>query len=974
MRGSAEKPLGDSSRSDRAPSLDARSILTASRALGLFYLALSLAHLTVLEGQSARIMSGLAGASALALFAVSCVAERRRATLLAGDATALFVTAIVLTNSLAQLAIEARPRDSINVFLLLVGSAYFVRSPICFGSLVATTLAGWATVAHLFVPELDFVHYGSACLLTLGVAFVLFDSKRALVGDIGRVRDADRAKSAQLESVLCNAREELEERRRLVSHLRDAEERNATIIEFASCAVFLVDEVGRITEANSAATEIFGFQREELVGRKLTETIIPDSLRSEHEAGFARFIQTRESRYMGEAQETRGRHADGHEVPVEMILRHFVSSTGHSTFAGFVSDLSERKRVEERLREAEDGSREKSRFLALMSHEIRTPLSAIVGLTDIALEGLEGGRTRDLLERSRGAGEYLSAMLGDLLDLAKVEVGQLEVDIRPLAPRHLLEDACAFLGVRAAEQGIDLILEVGEDMAPSVLGDATRMRQVVTNLVSNAIKFTLHGWIRVAMYASEGRLHIDVEDTGVGVAPELRERIFDEFAQGESAEGQRFDGSGLGLAISRKLAGLMGGTVTYEPRPGGGSIFSFVLPHEPVESSTYRADLSEARIVLALPNPHERAAVARNLAPFGPRVESVGCPDELRELIQEETDGSTGRVTTIFFDLEAFPFSDCPAPGCNWIAVARSPAAALPEFASSLLTRPLGPRSLVRAIKGRAREARAFTDVGPEPDVAPARFLVVEDNEINQFVLAEALGRRGHRVDVASNGVDGLEMFGRGGYDAILLDLEMPGFDGFETLARIRSDADRGKTPVIAVTAYATQDMRERTIEGGFDGFVSKPIQWRQFFEVLAAHLPGIPCEERAVAEASCEAVARSRRRDAIDRETLLRYAFGELEIVCRLSEIFARRAPEYVAVIREASDSRSEDLLCRALHKLRGTLADIGAKRALGITDRMSELVHDGQAEAADSLVDELEREVQAAIEDLKELVRAGL
>ena len=943
----------------------------ACRVLAIAYGALSIWHLLTLDILSSGFLSGLAGVSALALFTIGeflsrgdpARVEKRQ------DLIVFTVASIILANSLARLSIEVEAQHSINVLLLVVGAACFMRSGAWFSFLAVLAITSWTTTAIGYVDDFDVLHYGFPTFLTLALSGLIFASRRDLLEDVETHRSIDRDQNDRLRQALTEAKSELCGKQETLDGLEITNSRNVAIIEVASNAIVIVDGDDQIQEINSAAAQMFGFERSAFVGKTLTETIIPDTLRDAHISGLEGYLRSRESSVVGRAVELTAMHALGHEFPVEVMLREVQGPDEPPLFAGFISDLTERKSVEEDLREArdraEEGSRAKSQFLARMSHEIRTPLNAIMGLTELAMSELQPGRSRDLLERGRGAGEYLSAVLGDLLDLAKVEAGRLEVDARPISPRHLLEEACDFLSIRAAERGLDLVLDVDPNVPTRLIGDPTRIRQIVTNLVGNAIKFTPRGWVRVAMMVVDDRLHIEVEDTGVGIAPDLKRKIFEEFEQGEEGRENNFGGTGLGLTISRRLSSLMGGVITLEDRLGGGSRFSLILPYEPAHARPAKTDLSSARVILALPLETERLAIRHNLEQSGPKIEDAKDLPALRELLSETSDEAAPQGTTILFDIEAFPLSICPAPAFDWIAVARSPATTPPAFANSLLSRPLGPRGLARALnRTQGIDDPASPSAVSEAALVPARILVVEDNEINQIVLAETLRNQGKRVKVAPNGLDALMILETHQFDAILLDVEMPGIDGFETLVRIRRHPKGARTPVIAVTAYATQDMRARTLESGFDGFISKPISSAEIGRVLAEHLP--PAPELSQSEPKEAGETTRKGPPVIERDVLLRNTEGNRDMIHKLAEIFARTGPVTVDAIRVACQEESLRSAQRSLHKIQGTLADIGAAQALSIAQEMSKAGQNGKIQEIVSRIEDLDRSVSLSIDAL--------
>ena len=962
---------GRSRRAERRERLRTWSLQNTCRTIGGMYLALAPGHLVALSGAPAAIMSTLAAASAAGLFVLGEVVSRRRragAVSLGDDPVAFGIATLVLANSLTHLAVRGEAQDSINLLLLIVGASYFIRSARWLLPFIGLTLVGWSSAVALFVEDFDWLHYAFATFFALGLATVLYRSRQAYLDSQAHARESQRIQSERIHAALREAESELEQRQRILGRLEAAEARSAAVTEVSPDAVILVDHHDRITVANPTAVEIFGYAREDLVGRTLAETIVPERLRESHLIGISRYLESREPHVIGRRLRLPARRADGTEFPAELTLREVRVSDSPPLFVGFIADLTERESVEEALREArdraEEASRAKSQFLARMSHEIRTPLNAVVGLTNLAIAELPQGRLRDLLERSRGAGEYLSAVLGDTLDLSKIEAGCLEVEQRPISPRHLLEDACDFLAIRAADRGLDLILQVDVNVPDRLVGDSTRIRQIVTNLVGNAIKFTHRGWVRVSMHARDDRLHIEVEDTGVGVPPILKRRIFEEFEQGQPGADDTQAGTGLGLTISRRLAHLLGGVITLEDRAGGGSRFSLVLPCVAAGSRLPTIPKpTVGRVLLALSQPVERAAIRENLSQWSLVVEEACDPVHLRDLIDEASSEAPRLETTVLFDPETFPLSACPNPEFEWIAVVRSSATPPPSFSRGVLTRPVGPRALTRLLS-RAAVPDDTEIAAPWVPTSGRPILVAEDNEINQIVLAEILRREGRVVDVANDGYEAVDVLERQSFDAVLMDISMPGMDGFETLERIRSLPNGQAAPVVAVSAYATQEMRDRVLAAGFDGFLPKPVQSDEIRRILSE----LPAGEVGTTEdpRSRAAAGTDQGAEVLDVETLERLTEGDRALIRRLSRIFEESYPELLRSIDAAIASRSWDELRRPLHKLKGTLGDIGGSAAFEIASALSKAGREHDHAAAELAFARLEKSLRATSERL--------
>jgi len=920
------------------------------------HLALVPGYLLALEGSSSTIMSAMAAASAAGLYALGEVIARRRragAASYRDDPVVFGIATLLLVNSLTHLAVNGEAPVTTNLALLIAGASFFIRSARWLLPFIGLTLVGSSSAVALFIEDFDWLDYTFAVFVALGLSTALHRSRQAYLEGQGHAQETQR--------ILMSA--------------EAAEARSTSVIEALPDAVIVVDHEGRITMANPMAVEIFGYREGDLIGRTLAETIVPERLGRSHLLGISRYLESRESHLMDRRLKLPARRADGSEFPAELTLREVHADASSPMFVGFIVDLTERENLEKTLYEARDraeqASHAKSQFLARMSHEIRTPLNAVVGLTKLAITELPPGRIRDMLERSHGAGEYLSAVLGDTLDLLKVEAGRLETEEQPLSPRDLLEEACGFLAIYAADRGLDLVLQIGADVPDRLVGDSTRIRQIVTNLVANAIKFTHRGWVRVSMYVEGDRLCIEVEDTGAGVPTALKSRIFEEFEQGLPSAEEMQSGAGLGLSISRRLAHLLDGVITLEDRPGGGSRFSLILPCVVAESNPSELPkLTVGRVIVALSQSVERSAIRENFSQWSLVVEEAGDPAHLREIIDEASCDARSMETAVLFDPETFPLSACPNPEFDWIAVVRSPVTALPSFASTLLTRPIGPCALARTLS-RASDPDETETAAPRVVTSNKRILVVEDNEINQIVVTEMLRREGWHAEIANDGYEAIDMLGHCSFDALLMDISMPGMDGFQTLERIRSLPDGHTGCVVAVSAYATREMTERALSAGFDGFLPKPIEPEAIRRVLSEPPPSDvdAASERCLPGATQPDGAV----DIIDLATLETHTEGDRELIRRLALIFDLSYPDVLRRIADSIASRDWEALRQLLHKLKGTLGDIGGLAASEIAGEMSRAGRERDADAAEQGLTRLGATLRATSERLSAIAAEG-
>ncbi|MDG1401519.1 MAG: ATP-binding protein [Candidatus Binatia bacterium] len=360
------------------------------------------------------------------------------------------------------------------------------------------------------------------------------------------------------------------------------------VLDGALDAVVIADDMGNIVEWNDQAHAIFGWSREEVVGRRLADTIIPARYREAHGAGMARLRSGSAPRVVGSRIEIEALHQTGREFPIELTITRS-SLSASVQFTAFLRDISERRsaeRTQVRAREAaEEADRLKSEFLATISHEIRTPLNGIFGMTEMALEATDDGERRDFLNRSQSCAETLIALVGDVLDFSRFESGQIELEKISFDIRRLAEGVIDTFAVQASAKGVELILAANADVPQFIVGDPTRFRQVLLNLIGNAVKFTHSGHVALDIKVSDAtgaddsaRLRVSVEDSGIGMAKEDMGIIFDVFRQADASTTRQFGGVGLGLAISQRLVVMMGAEIQVKSVLGKGSRFSFELP------------------------------------------------------------------------------------------------------------------------------------------------------------------------------------------------------------------------------------------------------------------------------------------------------------------------------------------------------------------------------------------------------------
>jgi len=515
-----------------------------------------------------------------------------------------------------------------------------------------------------------------------------------------------------------------------------------------------------------------------------------------------------------------------------------------------LSDLSQRNQDLQEL------TRLKSEFLATMSHEIRTPLSGVIGMTGLLMDTELTPEQREYAETIRASGDALLEIINDILDFSRIEAGRVRLEMLEFSPRYVVEEAVELFAEAAVNKGIELVLDVDADVPDLVIGDPGRLRQVLINLIGNAVKFTESGEVvvRARMHSAKGpgiAVEFDVRDTGTGLTEEEAARIFAVYSQLDSSTTRRHGGTGLGLAIARMLAELMGGEIGVESKKGKGSRFWFTALFREAttrpRASRPTGRLSGTKVAIVDDNRTNRAILERYVHSWGMRVLSYESGHEaLRELRRAMTGEDPFEVVIV--DL-MMPEMDGAA-----VAAAMRSEDGLRDLAVILLTsaghsdktiegvdveivKPVRPSQLFDVLQ--TTMAARGPEVGGEPHAfAPqghgARVLVVDDNAANQKVALRMIERLGYRGDVASTGAEAVTMLGRGHYDAVLMDCQMPEMDGYEASRQIRHDERGGRhVPIIAMTADLVPGERERCLDAGMDDHISKPVKLHVVAAVL---------------------------------------------------------------------------------------------------------------------------------------------
>ena len=784
--------------------------------------------------------------------------------------------------------------------------------------------------------------------------------------------------------------------------LEESEARTRAILDTAADAILTIDATGKIESLNPAAERLFDFAAEEMIGQNV-KMLMPEPYRHEHDGYLRDYLTTGQRNIIGIGREVTGRRKDGTTFPIHIAVAE-MNLGDRRSFIGVAHDITDQAQVEAELREAKEAAeaanRAKSEFLANMSHEIRTPMNGILGLTGLVQATDLSLEQRQYIDGVKLSADTLLKVINDILDFSKGEVGRMELEAIDFDLRETVCDTVKTLALGANEKGLELLCDVRPDVPDALIGDPARLRQIIVNLIGNALKFTPDGEIAVLVEIETSTkeaawLHFIVSDTGIGIPADKRQAIFEAFTQADGSTTRNYGGTGLGLAISSQLVKLMGGRIWVESEVGHGSKFHFTsrfdLPSTVIPKKTQNLppELQNLRVLVVDDNATNRRILKDMLTQWRMKPLLVGDGGAALAALQNAFDAKEP------FDLILL---DVAMPGLDGFDVLehiqRQPGVARPTIlmlssrsrrgdvarsrelgAAAYLIKPIKPSELLNAIMTALLHALE----GNEPRVPtplesaieeerPLRVLVAEDNAINRLVAVRILEKAGHSVEVAVNGQEALDVLDRGDFDLILLDVQMPLMDGFEATARIRAkEQSTGRhLPIVAMTAHAMQRDHERCLDAGMDDYVAKPIQEKVLFAAIAAAvLVGAQSMPEAAATPVAEKVGEvPAALDPLEDEQVFQR---------ELAGMFLEDCPKALTKIREAVAGRDGPALKLAAHTLKGSAGVFRDTQAIDAAFQMEMIGRDlgwKHAEAAGTV---LEKEMDRLMATLMELSTGG-
>ncbi len=794
--------------------------------------------------------------------------------------------------------------------------------------------------------------------------------------------------------------------------LAGSKKMNQAILDTAADAIITINRDGFIEAFNNAAQEIFGYRQDQVVGEKV-EILIPEKFRNSHQAGFGRYRKTGKSDILGHIIELQGLRQNGEVFPFEVTLSQ-IATKGHQFFTGIGRDISLRKATEEQMQRAmiaaDEANMSKSEFLARMSHEIRTPMNGVMGMAGLLLETELNQEQLEYANVINSSADSLLGIINDILDFSKIEAGKLAMENIGFDLRVSMEEAVDLLAVPAGSKGLQLVVIISPDVPSLLIGDPGRVRQIVINLVTNAIKFTEQGEIVIFISIESDQservtLRFEVKDTGIGIPEDKKESLFDAFIQADGSTSRKYGGTGLGLSIAKQLCEMMNGKIGAERRKSGGSCFWFTVCLEKQrDTGTGRESLDAVslallkgkRILVADANRSSRQMMMMALRQWQCFPIEAANHSSAISILEEAMDIQPFDAAIIDYDLpdgggELFgklvqsnnKIAERTALIIMAISGRRGDAARLSEIGfSAYLSKPVKQSVLqdalrlifsesVASLAGKARPIVTKFTVA-EARTRKSRILLADDNLTNRKVALAMLKTHGFKVDQVCNGKEAVEAMRIGTYDLILMDCHMPEMDGYEATKVIKGWAEddleilrqKAATPIVALTANAMQEDREKCLAFGMDDYLAKPVSSKQLQTALKKWLPEFSDKETVAEEMSAPRSERSvikkgsRNTPGFTYKHLLNNLDGDQKVAEMIVDQFIKDMPSVINQLKMACADNNKEKVRECIHSIKGTTGAVGAFRLFESANRFNAILSNDDQESMNQALEEIERE----------------
>jgi two-component system sensor histidine kinase/response regulator len=796
---------------------------------------------------------------------------------------------------------------------------------------------------------------------------------------------------------------EIAERNTVQIALRESEEKLRTIIENSNEWISIIQK-GKFLYVNPKHIEIFGYDNaDELVGKPAnSHTVHPDDVEKLQD----RFRRRERGEHVPGVFEFKGLRKNGDIVYVEISSATTTYLGENDVTIAFVRDVTERKKAEQALidarLQAEETNRIKSEFLANMSHEIRTPMNGIIGMTELALETGLTDKQRGYLEMIKTSADSLLALINDILDYSKIEAKKIELEEVDFDLRITMENAMDILTIKAEEKGLELICHLQPDVPTALSGDPARLKQIIINLVGNAIKFTEKGEVLIQVKKIEEDdksvlLNFSVSDTGIGISEDMTETIFDSFRQADGSITRRYGGTGLGLSISKRLVEMMGGTIWVKSEPMKGSTFYFTARFGLSKIAATKAprldgdSILGSRVLIVDDNATNRLVLREMISLWG--LLSAEAKDGKEALIKLREGAETGHTYRLVLmdlmmpEMDGFELSKKIKDSSLGKNIEIILLTSLGRKGDSARCKEVGISGyLIKPIKQSDLLDMILMSLGHATEKAPQvitrytiqeakmrlHILLAEDNIVNQRLAMDLLQGKGHYVILARNGREAVAALEQEDFDLVLMDVQMPEMDGFEATGIIRQkemEKGKGHIPIVAMTAHAMKGDRERCIEAGMDDYVTKPINAKELFEVIEKITTGT--KEKEQGGISMPRENNKPSLDTFDLSKALEIVDGNKDLFKEIANMLLENLPHDLEKIKEAIAVSDAHMLEHAAHSLKGALGNFGAKRSFEAAYRLEKLGKEGKMDGTEDAFKEFEKELVALESELARVLK---